>query len=78
MTMNFVTALKHSATDEGYLKGPRTYLVTDDLVISPSSPISAQLLINRLQIPLDDLKEKVVIIGMNEVRNKLINFIFFI
>jgi hypothetical protein len=24
------------------------------------------------------LKEKVVIIGMNEVRNKLINFIFFI
>jgi hypothetical protein len=34
MTMNFVAALKHSATDEGYLKGPRTYLVTDDLVIS--------------------------------------------
>jgi hypothetical protein len=78
VTMNLVKALKHSETDEGYVKGPRTYLVTDDLVISPSSPISAQLLINRLQIPLDDLKEKVVIIGMNEVRNKLINFIFFI
>jgi hypothetical protein len=56
--------LKHSAADEGYVKGPRTYLVTDDMVIGPSSPISAQLLINRLQIPVDDVKEKVVIIGM--------------
>jgi hypothetical protein len=34
------------------------------MVIGPSSPISAQLLINRLQIPVDDVKEKVVIIGM--------------
>ncbi|WJX82525.1 V-type proton ATPase subunit C [Trifolium repens] len=57
--MNFVKALKHSAADEGYVKGPRTYLVTDDMVIGPSSPISAQLLINRLQITVDDVKEKV-------------------
>lgn len=57
--------------NEGYLKGPRTYLATDDLVIGPSSPISVLLLINRLQIPLDDLKKKVVTIGMKEVRNKV-------
>ncbi|PNX76476.1 DUF674 family protein [Trifolium pratense] len=51
---------------EGFVKGPRTYLATDDLVIGPASPISASLLINRLQIPVDDLKEKNVTIGMKE------------
>jgi hypothetical protein len=72
ITVNPVKALKDSAmaTDEGYVKGPRTYLVTDNLAISSSSPISAQLLINHLQIPLDDLKEKVVVIGANEVMDK--------
>jgi len=62
---------KNTRSNEGYLKGPRTYLATDDLVIGPSSPISVLLLINRLQIPLDDLKRKVVTIGMKEVRNKV-------
>jgi hypothetical protein len=56
---------------EGFVKGPRTYLATDDLVIGPSSPISASLLINRLQIPLDDLNEKIVTIGLKEVRSKI-------
>jgi hypothetical protein len=71
VTMKLVKVPECSASDEGYVKGLRTYLVTDDLVISPSSPISASLLINRLQIPLDDLKETFVIIGMKEVRSKM-------
>ncbi|XP_058741693.1 uncharacterized protein LOC131614082 [Vicia villosa] len=72
ITMKLVNARKGSASkDQGYVKGPRTYLVTDDLVIGPSSPISGQLVINRLQIPPDDLKEKVVMIGIKECVNIL-------
>jgi hypothetical protein len=62
---------ENDRTKEGFVKGPRTYLATDDLVIGPSSPISASLLINRLQIPLDDLNEKIVTIGLKEVRSKI-------
>ncbi|XP_058772920.1 uncharacterized protein LOC131647020 [Vicia villosa] len=69
--MPLVKSQKCCAIEEGYVKGPRTYLITDDLVIGPSSPISALLLTNRLQIPLDDLKEKVVMIGLKECLNIL-------
>jgi hypothetical protein len=44
------------------------YVATDDLVIAPLSPISALGLLNRIKIPLNDLKEKVVTIGTKEVR----------
>ncbi|KAL5057948.1 hypothetical protein RYX36_029553 [Vicia faba] len=51
---------------EGYVKGPRAYMATDDLVLSPWSPISALQLINQLQIPFNDLKEMNVTIGVKE------------
>ncbi|GAU49678.1 hypothetical protein TSUD_177230 [Trifolium subterraneum] len=52
---------------EGYVKGPRTYVVTDNLVVTQSSPTSALHLINYFQTSLDNLKEKVINIGVNEV-----------
>ncbi|XP_045793849.1 uncharacterized protein LOC123888737 [Trifolium pratense] len=52
---------------EGYVKGPRTYVVTDNLVVTQSSPTSALHLINYFQTSLDDLKEKVINIGVNEI-----------
>ncbi|XP_058741711.1 uncharacterized protein LOC131614099 [Vicia villosa] len=51
---------------EGYVKGPRAYMATDDLVLTPWSPISALQLINQLQIPLNDLQEMHVTIGVKE------------
>ncbi|KAL5057946.1 hypothetical protein RYX36_029550 [Vicia faba] len=51
---------------EGYVKGPRAYMATDDLVLSPWFPISALQLINQLQIPFNDLKEMNVTIGVKE------------
>lgn len=64
-------------TDNVSVKGPRTYVVTDDLVIVPTSPISALHLINRLGTPLKDLHEKAATIGIQEVTNskKLICFL---
>ncbi|KAG2403255.1 uncharacterized protein HKW66_Vig0185410 [Vigna angularis] len=51
---------------KGYLKGPTTYMVTDDLVVTPSSSISVMSLVSSMSIPVDDLKEKVVSIGTEE------------
>ncbi|MCI15708.1 DUF674 family protein [Trifolium medium] len=42
------------------------YVATDDLVVSQSSPISSLNLINSSKTSLDDLKEKVVTIGVKE------------
>jgi hypothetical protein len=49
-------------SNEGYLNGPRAYMATDDLVLTPWSPIAALHLINHLQIPITDIKEKLVIV----------------
>ncbi|XP_068486349.1 uncharacterized protein [Phaseolus vulgaris] len=44
---------------EGYIKGPTTYIATDDLVVTPSSPISVMSLLSGMSFPVDDLEEKV-------------------
>lgn len=56
-----------TASRKGFVKGPAMYLVTDDLILAPSSPISALHLINRLETPLTDVKEKVVTVGIQDV-----------
>ncbi|XP_058767771.1 uncharacterized protein LOC131641486 [Vicia villosa] len=50
-----------------FVKGPVMYVVTDDLVVSPLTPISALDLLNRFETPITDLKEKDVIVGVKEV-----------
>ncbi|XP_045798278.1 uncharacterized protein LOC123892515 [Trifolium pratense] len=62
---------EYESNREAYLKNPTLYVATDDLVITPLSPISALGLLNRLKTPLNDLKEKVVTIGIKEVLNIL-------
>lgn len=52
----------------GYVKRAATYIVTDDLVITPVSFMSAVYFRQRLGIPLGDLEQKDVTIGYNEVR----------
>jgi len=64
--MNFSSM---GSPNESYVKGPAMYVATDDLVVAPLSPISALGLLNRLKTPLNDLKEKVVTIGMKEVNH---------
>jgi hypothetical protein len=64
-------AYQVSATENhngGFVKGPAMYVVTDDLILAPSSPISSLYLINHFETPLHDVKEKVVTIGIKEVR----------
>ncbi|KAJ0866553.1 hypothetical protein HanRHA438_Chr12g0553131 [Helianthus annuus] len=52
----------------GFVKGLVTYMVMDDLAVSPMSTISNITLLNKFNIKdLGDLEEKVVDMGMNEV-----------
>ena len=57
-----------SNNGEAYIKGPTTYIATDDLVVRPSSRISVMSLLSSMSFPVDDLEEKVVRIGTEEVR----------
>jgi hypothetical protein len=70
-----VNLSNYEASHEGYVKGPAMYVATDDLAVTRLSPISALGLLNRFQTPLNDLKEKVVTIGIKEVRKSKTNFL---
>ncbi|QCE11077.1 hypothetical protein DEO72_LG10g2310 [Vigna unguiculata] len=64
----FVDPLSDSSNNvKGYAKGPTRYMATDDLVVTPSSSFSVMSLLNSMDIPVHDLKEKVVSIGKEEV-----------
>lgn len=52
----------------GFAKGPLTFMVTDDLVMSPMSSSNVVSYLERMNVPLNDLEERVVSIGVKEVR----------
>ncbi|KAI3457339.1 hypothetical protein Pfo_014002 [Paulownia fortunei] len=49
-----------------YVKGPGTFIVTDDLTVTPSCMISSLSVLNRLKIPLSDVREMELQIGLEE------------
>lgn len=52
----------------GFIKRPSSlYMVTDDLVVTPSSSVSTISFLTKLRIPLSDLEERVISIGKTEV-----------
>jgi hypothetical protein len=53
----------------GYAKGPLTFVVTDNLVVNPISSFNVVNYLERMKVPLNDLDERVVKIGMKEVRH---------
>jgi hypothetical protein len=68
----------HRTCYEGYVKGPRIYVATDDLVIAPLSPSTLLHLLDRFETPFEDLMEKVVTIGIKEVVKIKIFFSFIV
>ncbi|XP_058099047.1 uncharacterized protein LOC131243598 isoform X2 [Magnolia sinica] len=60
-------AASGSDSGGGCVKGVVTYMVMDDLVVTPMSTISSLSLLNKYQVrDLSALKEKVVEVGMDE------------
>lgn len=59
-------------TDDGYVNGLATYMVTDGLEVTPVSAISSITLINRFRVGNDvELAEKIVAVGDDEVRSSI-------
>jgi hypothetical protein len=51
----------------GYANGPITFMVTDDLVVTPMSSIDGISYLERMKVPLNDVEEIVIDIGQKEV-----------
>ncbi|XP_059648229.1 uncharacterized protein LOC132294399 [Cornus florida] len=51
---------------QGFIKGPSLFMVTDDLTITPLSPISGISFIDKLNIPLSHILEQEVTMGEEE------------
>eukprot|EP01018_Ginkgo_biloba_P010153 Gb_26021 [translate_table: standard] len=70
--MNIELQLKNpvetvSATNQsGYVKETVTFIITDDLSISPTSPITSITMLNKLNADLTDLEEQNVTVVFNE------------
>ncbi|KAK2641952.1 hypothetical protein Ddye_023715 [Dipteronia dyeriana] len=55
------------ATSGGFLMGPSKFTITDNLIVTPISPVSCMSLLKKLEVPLNDVKECVVHVGSEEV-----------
>ncbi|GJS13402.1 hypothetical protein Tco_0407874 [Tanacetum coccineum] len=56
---------------EGFIRGPATFLVMDNLEVKPFSPISVKLLVDKLMVPLSDLVEQEVILDEDKAMRLL-------
>jgi hypothetical protein len=57
-----------SPVSGGYVTGPTTIMVTDDLVVTPMSSFDGVSYLERMKVPLNDIEEIVVNIGVKEVK----------
>ncbi|CAJ2670647.1 unnamed protein product [Trifolium pratense] len=55
-----------SPVSGGYTRGPLAIMVTDDMVVTPMSSIDGISYLERMKVPLNDVEEKVVSIGLKE------------
>eukprot|EP01018_Ginkgo_biloba_P010152 Gb_26022 [translate_table: standard] len=60
-----VSATKHS----GYVKETVAFIITDDLSISPTSPITSITMLNKLNADLTDLEERNVTVSTKKVNS---------
>ncbi|KAI9195347.1 hypothetical protein LWI28_014047 [Acer negundo] len=54
------------AKSGGFLMGPSKFTITDNLIVTPIFPVSCMSLLNKLEVPLNDVKECVVHVGCEE------------
>jgi hypothetical protein len=64
--------MSRSSNSGEYARGPSMFMVTDDLVVTPMSSVTPLSYLIRSNVPLSDLEETVIGIGVKEVRNILI------
>ncbi|KAI3457332.1 hypothetical protein Pfo_013995 [Paulownia fortunei] len=60
------TAVQYRKGQGNYVKGPIMYMVTDNLTVKPLCMTSSLSILNKLKIPLSDVKELELHIGLKE------------
>ncbi|KAF6155042.1 hypothetical protein GIB67_035789 [Kingdonia uniflora] len=58
-----------STTGGGYMMGPATFMVRDDLVVTHLSPISWFSFLESQNVSVDDLEERMVNMGSAAIRS---------
>ncbi|KAJ9551063.1 hypothetical protein OSB04_015108 [Centaurea solstitialis] len=53
-------------SDGRYIKSPTKFMLTDDLVVTPLSSISVFTMLNKLKVPLNDVEQHAINIGIKE------------
>lgn len=56
---------------EGYLKGPATFMIMDNLLVTPFSPTAIITQLNQMKVSTSDVEERTVIVGKDEALNLL-------
>ncbi|TQD93983.1 hypothetical protein C1H46_020408 [Malus baccata] len=67
--LNFVDPKSHEDRDksaQGFLKGPATFTVTDNLVVRPLSLILEMSVLQELKVPFTDIEDHIVHMGKRE------------
>jgi hypothetical protein len=64
-TLKFVDP--KSPISGGFTRGPISFMVTDGFVVTPTSSISGLAYLEKINVPLNDVEERVMSIGRKEV-----------
>lgn len=56
---------------EGYLKGPATFMIMDNLIVTPFSPTTIITQLNQMEVSTSDVEERTVTVGKDEALNLL-------
>ncbi|KAH0661228.1 hypothetical protein KY284_026159 [Solanum tuberosum] len=56
---------------EGYLKGPATFMIMDNLLVTPFSPTAIITQLNQMKVSTSDVEERTVTVGKDEALNLL-------
>lgn len=56
---------------EGYLKGPATFMIFDNLLVTPFSPTSIITALDQMKVSTSDVEERTVTVGKDEALNLL-------
>jgi hypothetical protein len=59
----------------GYVNGGITFMVTDDLDVTPMSSIDGISYLEKMKVPINDVEEIVINIGQREVKRSVLIFI---
>ncbi|XP_057793387.1 uncharacterized protein LOC131010009 [Salvia miltiorrhiza] len=70
---DYFSSVKFPKGKGRYLERPATYKVTDDLTVTPFCTVSILSSLNSLKIPITDVQELELQIGLKEVYNTILN-----